>query len=87
MNLVKIKLGVLLLDIVILIRFNELVYVDCMDEMVNILKNLKIWILIRYEGWIFYFVCIVFFYELLVVMKSIDKIKMKVVCYFGLELK
>lgn len=69
-RLIKIKLGNVLFGIVF-IRVNDLVYVDCYDRLLNIVKligNICINILIRLQGWKLCGVCSIFLDDYLVFM-------------------
>lgn len=69
--LVRIKLGSRLIDIVV-INIGDLVYIDEDDKIINIVRNKKMEVLIKFYDWRFFNVCSIFFGNFLVLMGSDD---------------
>lgn len=71
MNIIKIKLGNVFLDIVV-IRYGDFVYIDYSDKFINIVKNIDIIKLIKIQGWKFWNICCILCDDFFVVMDSED---------------
>lgn len=85
-KLFKILFGNLLVFIIVILS-GDFFFIDYEDEIVNIVKNEKIYIVIRLNGWRSRDVCGIYFGDFLVIMVSKDRDKLKVVRYLGLKEK
>lgn len=62
----------MLRDIVV-VKNGNLVYIDFKNFIVNIVKNIYKYVVIRLKEWIFFFICCLLLGDFLVVMDNFDK--------------